>query len=246
MNGWVISSYTLLDMWVIFHAVITGSHLPFVCNNYLILQLTCVIHPWDSIPKRLSCYITLGCHSNGIVFSPIAEIKYYSLSVQWRFVFWYDIWISNVCGHLKILITNILRWLPLVQNTIWEWRYLHDMCCVNRLKLLWQWWWSWYAILHCQTTFYHCSDVIRSAMAPQISGVTIVHSTVCSGADQRKHQSSASLAFVIGIHRWPVNSPYKGPVTRKMFPSDDVIIIAWIQPIFAYRISDRITNIHLL
>ena len=42
-------------------------------------------------------------------------------------------------------------------------------------------------------------------------------------ADQRKHQSSASLAFVWGIHRWPVNFPHKGPVTRKMFPFDDVI-----------------------
>ena len=39
-----------------------------------------------------------------------------------------------------------------------------------------------------------------------------------------KHQSSASLAFVLGIHRWPVNSPHKGPVTRKMFPFDDVIM----------------------
>ena len=45
-----------------------------------------------------------------------------------------------------------------------------------------------------------------------------------SGADQRKHQSSASLAFVQGIHRWPVNSPHKWPVTRKMFPLDDVIM----------------------
>ena len=42
------------------------------------------------------------------------------------------------------------------------------------------------------------------------------------GADQRKHQSSASLVFVRWIHRWPVNSPHKGPVTRKMFPFDDV------------------------
>ena len=33
-----------------------------------------------------------------------------------------------------------------------------------------------------------------------------------------------ALAFVMGIHRWPVNSPHKGPVTRKMFPFDDVII----------------------
>ena len=40
----------------------------------------------------------------------------------------------------------------------------------------------------------------------------------------RKHQSSASLAFVRGIHRGPVNSPHKWPVTRKMFPFDDVIM----------------------
>ena len=55
------------------------------------------------------------------------------------------------------------------------------------------------------------------ATASQITGVKIVYSTVCSGADQRKHQSSASLAFVSGIHRWPMNSPHKGPVTRKYF-----------------------------
>ena len=45
-----------------------------------------------------------------------------------------------------------------------------------------------------------------------------------SSADQRKHQGSASLAFVRGIHRWPVNSPHKWPVTRKMLPFDDVIM----------------------
>ena len=43
-------------------------------------------------------------------------------------------------------------------------------------------------------------------------------------ADQRKYQNSASLAFVRGIHRRPVNSPHKWPVTRKMFPFDDVIM----------------------
>ena len=50
-----------------------------------------------------------------------------------------------------------------------------------------------------------------------------------SRADQRKHQSSASLAFVWGIHRWPVSSPHKGSVTRKMFPFDDVFMIYAIQ-----------------
>ena len=57
----------------------------------------------------------------------------------------------------------------------------------------------------------------------QISSLTSVNSTVYSGADQRKYQCSASLAFVKGIHQWLVNSLHKGPVTRKMFPFYDVI-----------------------
>ena len=70
----------------------------------------------------------------------------------------------------------------------------------------------------------HYNDVTMGAMASQITSVSIVYSTFCLGTDQRKHQSSASLAFVRGIHRWPMNSPHKGPVTRKMFPFDDVIM----------------------
>ena len=64
-------------------------------------------------------------------------------------------------------------------------------------------------------------------MASQITSLTLFYSTVYSGADQRKHQSSASLAFVWVIHRWPVNSSHKGPVTRKTFPFDDVIMNLW-------------------
>ena len=67
------------------------------------------------------------------------------------------------------------------------------------------------------TNAHHYSDVTMGAIASQSTGVSIVYSTVYSGVDQRKHQSSASLAFVRGIHRWPVNSPNKRPVTRKMF-----------------------------
>ena len=63
----------------------------------------------------------------------------------------------------------------------------------------------------------HYSNVIISAMVSQIISVSIVCSTVCSGEDQRKHQSFVSLAFMRGIHRWPGNSPHKWPVTRKMF-----------------------------
>ena len=71
----------------------------------------------------------------------------------------------------------------------------------------------------------HYNDVIMGAMASQITSLRIVYSTVYSDADQRKHRSSASLAFVRGIHQSPVNSPHKWPVTRKMFPFDDVIMI---------------------
>ena len=61
-------------------------------------------------------------------------------------------------------------------------------------------------------------------IASQITSLTIVYSTVYSDSDQGKHQSSASLAFVRGIHRGPVNSSHKLPVTRKMFLFDDVIM----------------------
>ena len=76
----------------------------------------------------------------------------------------------------------------------------------------------------------HYNDVIMDSMASQLTSLAIVYSAVYSNADQRKHQSSASLAFVRGIHWGPVNSPHKWPVTQKMFPFDDVIIGALHSP----------------
>ena len=63
-----------------------------------------------------------------------------------------------------------------------------------------------------------------STMACQITTVSIVYSTVCSGAYQWKLQSSSSLDFVSGIRRRPVNSPHKGQQMQKIFPFDDVIV----------------------
>ena len=63
------------------------------------------------------------------------------------------------------------------------------------------------------------------AMASQITGIPVVYATVRSGTAERKHQISVSLAFVLAIHRWPVTSPHKRPVMRKMFPFDDFIIL---------------------
>ena len=70
----------------------------------------------------------------------------------------------------------------------------------------------------------HYGDVIMGALASQITSLTVVYSTVYSDADQRKYQSSVSLAFVRVIQRGPVNSPHKWPLTRKAFPFDDVIM----------------------
>ena len=93
----------------------------------------------------------------------------------------------------------------------------------------------------------HYNDVIKSAMASQTTGLWIVCSTVGSGGDQRKHQSSASLAFVRGIHRWPVISPHKWPVTRKMFPFDDVIMkeqgLSTSPPAIQIGISEMLTRL---
>ena len=78
------------------------------------------------------------------------------------------------------------------------------------------------------------------AIASQIASLTILYSIVYSDADQRKHQSSVSLASVRGIHRGPVDSPHKWPVTRKMFPFDDVIM-RHIGVILLWRTDKRLS-----
>ena len=109
-------------------------------------------------------------------------------------------------------------------------------------------------ILISSTANAHYSDVMMGAMASQITSLTIICSTVYSGADQRKHQSSAPLAFLRGIHRWPVNSPHKWPVTRKMFLFNDVMscsIIIWVicdHPLFRQWLDAMTTifpNLHI-
>ena len=137
----------------------------------------------------------------------------------------------------------ISRWVAGDLRRYWGslWRHCNDasfklFCLILRvLDLV-------YEALWCICTLYHFSkrtgtgswkhynDAIMSAMTSQITSVSIVYSTVCSGIDQIKHQSSVPLAFVRGIHRWPVNSPHKGPVTRKVFPFDGVTMkwIPWL------------------
>ena len=99
----------------------------------------------------------------------------------------------------------------------------------------------WYYIpIECHTNALHHNNVIISSLASQITSITIVYSTVYSDADQ-KQQSSAPLAFLRGIHRRPVNSPHKWPVSRKMLPFDDVIMRN--QRITTYNSTHQSANI---
>ena len=75
-----------------------------------------------------------------------------------------------------------------------------------------------------QVASLHYSDVIMGAMASKITSLTIVHSTVYSGADQRNIKALRHWPLCEGFTGDRVNSPYKWPVTRKTFPFDDVIM----------------------
>ena len=106
---------------------------------------------------------------------------------------------------------------------------LHSSCtwgtsCSSLTFLYYATTFIWYPLQQARHHADHYGDVIMGSISSQITSLTIVYSTVYSDADQRKHQSSASLAFVWGIHRGPVNSPHKWTVTRKMCPFDDVIM----------------------
>ena len=120
-------------------------------------------------------------------------------------------WTAMRCFGMYLLLT----WLSCWTNR----RYVGDLIRHNNNVTESKGVRFYYVIRH------HYSDVTMSAMESQITGESMICSTVCSGSDQRKHQSSASLTFVRGIHRWLVVYPHKGPVTWKMLPFDDVIMI---------------------
>ena len=124
-----------------------------------------------------------------------------------------------VSGKRPILLKNIC---PLVTS------FYASMTCLTNYGVILTHHWDllplsnftdkWYPILTPNACSHNECDGVMT------TGISIICSTVCSGVAQRRHQSSASLAFVRGIHRWPGDSPHKGPVTREMFPFDDEII----------------------
>ena len=127
--------------------------------------------------------------------------------------------LANFVCSVEIFSNSNNRLVPglLVQVMAWHWFWPRSVtqCGITKPQCLQPFFMHYFHI--------HYSDIIMSMMS-QITSLTIVYSTVYSGADRRKHQSSASLAFVRGIHGWPVNSPHKGPVMWKMLPFDDIIM----------------------
>ena len=143
----------------------------------------------------------------------------------WHKIIWDDIDCSTHSNFIASLL-NLLTYSFL--NCIFLLQSLNDDSLTRSVR-------KKMTVIDKETHFYdiftypkHYIGVITTTIASQITSLTVVYSTVYSDVDQRKHQSSASLAFVWGIHRDPVNSPHKGPFTRKMFPFDDVIMNTWV------------------
>ena len=133
-------------------------------------------------------------------------------------------------GHWQLVLhftcILIIKWLEVLE----DWKPCHEFTLIvdSIINLVYTAWWR-HQMETFSTLLTLCAGnspvtVIISAMASQTNAVSIVDSTVCSGAVQTKHQSSSSLAFVRGIHRSPVDFLHKGPVMRKILPFDDVIM----------------------
>ena len=97
----------------------------------------------------------------------------------------YDVIVMHACAHFCYKMLHC-----------WVFRLMH--CGISEMGLYHGYW----CLIPCVQPSSHYYDVIMSLMVSQITSLTIVYSTVYSVTDQRKHQSSASLAFVRGIHRW--------------------------------------------
>ena len=135
---------------------------------------------------------------------------------------------SGECHRASLMKSQhwFMKWLVAIRQQAITWANFGPDICRHVASLVRQDFRTHRGFAILMLHWNHYDDVIMTMLASQITSLTVVYSIVYSGVNQRKHQSSASLAFVREIHRRPVNFPHKWPVTRKMFPFDDVIM--WV------------------
>ena len=170
---------------------------------------------WNSAQNMLSIYWKIPYLYNAENWRALRSMSSYETPLRTHRKLRQDINCNEIGNELNERCTTWFSFRISVVEHIYQWLFLVYWKCYP-LK--------WSALSRLSKNPKHNIDVIMGTIASQITSLTIVYSTVYSDANQRKHQNSASLAFVLGIHRWPVNSPHKWPVTRKMFPFDDVIM----------------------
>ena len=178
------------------------------------------------------------------VFSLLFDTILFLLSFQTRWIVVVTRWFGLEVNRLRV-----------VRHTSWfEFKYMYssELHIFQHVWIHWHWNSCWILSM---SLFHNCwygysywghyNDVIMIAMASQITSPTLFTQPFIRGADQIKHQCSASLAFVMGIHRSPVNSPLKGLVTKKMFPFDDVTMV-WNRCHKDYHKEQRCNNVHAI
>ena len=101
-------------------------------------------------------------------------------------------------------------WFETLLRSLWRHRY-------GKIHARWLWPVNIWLFGDLSVPPFHYDDVIMTMLASQITSLTVVYSTVYSDADQSKHQSSASLAFVWGIHRDRWIPRTKGQLRGKCF-----------------------------
>ena len=119
-----------------------------------------------------------------------------------------------ICVWVFLYGTNVSEWTDDL-NYIKYWQNVHKPLHVKP---------NWPVLT--RYSLHYC-DVIMGAVTSQITSLTIVYSTVYSDADQRKHQSSVSLAFVRGIRQGPVNSPGTGEFPAQIASNVENVFLWW-------------------
>ena len=173
-----------------------------------------------------------GLNMKAIVSNVLTALQSWKKRKIWLLLSWSDFLKNNqlcFCNEYRVtyplytrLFIKLKKWHIPSYPTAFTLIFLRKIAWKTRERVYHN---MEYGALFIQRASYriHYCDVRMCVVASQITSLTIVYSNVYSDAD-KKHQSSGSLAFVWGIHRGPVSSPHKWPVTRKMFPFDDVIM----------------------